>query len=368
MANKAGPVRFAPEASHIPAWDAKNPLFKQFGATSCEVETAHGMARVEIPAIEDSALRVIIAALAVYFTGTFIKSHRDMGYVIAESVAQAYEELGGTPVAWRAYVTDDLGIAITAQADNDFVTFLRVLSGTASDPSRHLGKLAQYLDRWVTIRSEGWENWPSPHIGDGLPAKSDMTCWAKHMRGWSDIAERHATWLRERDCLRCGTHFNVKGHETCPRCDRPIHDLNPRDGDIRVVGVRVVAIPEAGDGSVNDAEFPECHSEHPEAVSWRIQRYEPVTRADGTEDFDWMEIADGYDELASVDEGAQRHRREQYYSESISEIPETGNRPQDGSAAATANSESIKKIPQPSQPKSLRPRQRARGPPTGRAG
>jgi hypothetical protein len=141
--------------------------------------------------------------------------------------------------------------------------------------------------------------------------------------------------------LRCGTHFNVKGHETCPRCDRPIHDLNPHDGDIRAVGVRVVA-PEAEDGSVNDAEFPECHAEHPDAVGWRIQRYEPVTRADGTEDFDWIEIADGYDDLASAEEAAQRHRREQYYSESISETPEAVNRPQDGSAAATANSESIK--------------------------
>jgi hypothetical protein len=264
-ANKE-PVRFAPEASHIAAWDAKHPLFKQFGSATREVETAHGTAHVEIPAVEDAALREIIAALAVYFTGTFIKSHRDMGYVIAECVAQTYEELGGTPEAWRAYV-ESLGIQISGQADNDFVTFLRVLTGTANDPSRRLAKLAQFLDRWATIRAEGWEDWPSPQIGDGLPGASEMTRWAKYMGGWSKIARRHAKWLEERCCPCCGTHYTVKGHETCPTCDRATNDLGPLDDDIRVVGVHVVNVEEAEDGHVLDAEFPECHAEHPDAVS-----------------------------------------------------------------------------------------------------
>jgi hypothetical protein len=109
MANKAEPVRFAPEAAHIPAWDAKHPLFRQFGSATHQVQTAHGKTYVEIPAVKDQRLANVIAALAAYFTGAFIKSHRDMGYVIAECVAQACEELGGThrgrvnsPAAWRA--------------------------------------------------------------------------------------------------------------------------------------------------------------------------------------------------------------------------------------------------------------------------
>ena len=59
--------------------------------------------------------------------------------------------LGDTPKAWRAYI-ESLGIQITAQADNDFITFLRVLTGTANDPSRRLGKLAhgQRLARQTT--------------------------------------------------------------------------------------------------------------------------------------------------------------------------------------------------------------------------
>ena len=73
MANKAEPVRFAPEASHIPAWDAKHPLFRQFGSATHQVRTARGKTYVEIPAVKDAALREIIAALAAYFTGAFIK-------------------------------------------------------------------------------------------------------------------------------------------------------------------------------------------------------------------------------------------------------------------------------------------------------
>ena len=89
MANKAEPVRFAPEASHIPAWDAKHPLFRQFGSATHQVQTVHGKTNVEIPAVKDQRLANVIAALAAYFTGAFIKSHRDMGYVIAECVAQS---------------------------------------------------------------------------------------------------------------------------------------------------------------------------------------------------------------------------------------------------------------------------------------
>jgi hypothetical protein len=332
------PVRFAPEAAHIPAWDAKHPLFRQFGSATHQVQTAHGKTYVEIPAVKDQRLANVIAALAAYFSGAFIKSHRDMGYVIAECVAQAYEELGGTPEAWRAYV-ESLGIQITAQADNDFVTFLRVLTGTANDPSRRLGKLAQFIDRWTVIRREGWGDWPSPQIGDGLPGTTEMTRWAKHMGGWSDIAERHATWLRERDCPRCGTHYTVKGHNTCPTCDRPTHDPTPQDGDIRVIG-RWIDRDEGGTPIGSD--WKAVHAEHPNAQHWDVERHEPAA-----DEYGWETLADWCNSREDAEAEANPLRREHDYSESITKPPEAENRPQDAcqTTAASANSESITETP-----------------------
>jgi hypothetical protein len=347
------PVRFAPEAAHIPVWDAKHPLFTQYGSTTYHVETAHGgKAYVEIPAVGDERLAQVIAALAVYFGGVFIKSHRDMGYVIAEYVAQAYEALGGTPEGWCAYV-ESLGVQIAPQSDNNFITVLRVLTGTANDPSRRLGKLAQFIDRWTVIRREGGGDWPSPQIGDDMPGTSEMTRWAKHMDGWSKIARRHAKWREERICPRCGVPYKVAGNVTCPICDRATDDLGPLDGDIRVIGFHI-DLDEGGEPS--GSEWEAVHAEHPDAQHWDIKRYEPAV-----DEYSWVTIADWLNSREEAEAEANRFRSEQYRSSEAPETPKKPNRPpeSDGSlvekrpgdgspatgAAANAKSESIKQNP-----------------------
>lgn len=255
----------------LPWWDERHALYKN-GAEERPVLTPTGATFVRVPVGIDDDLAATLAVGAAYFDGMFIAAHRILRYALAETVAQSYVKEGGTREAWLARL-ERLGITPDPRADNDFVTYLKVLAGVETDPTRRIGKIAQYIDAW-RIR---WEQnppgsnwlWPSPSSGGGRPSfgTSDMTCWGRHQPGGSEgIATRHAKFLRgERQCVRCGTPHNIvetKGH--CPHCDRLTQNDAPQQGDICIIAERV----EDGGDTVT------AHPEHPDAQQYRVEIYE----------------------------------------------------------------------------------------------
>jgi hypothetical protein len=94
------------------------------------------------------------------------------------------------------------------------------------------------------------------------------------------------------------------------------------------------------------------HAEHPNAQHWDVERHEPAA-----DEYGWETLADRCNRREDAEAEANRLRREQDYSESITEPPEAENRPPQGdrsqnrpqdasqTAAASANSESIKQYP-----------------------
>jgi hypothetical protein len=317
---------FPSDTSGLALWDENHPLFED-GAEMRVVETQFGSVNVKIPArLGKTDLANTVAIGAAYFKGGFLRAHRDLPYLYTESVAQSYVRLGGTVERWLTNLAD-MGITPDPRADNFFVTYLRALDGNRQDPHSRLGRWGRFLDRWVTLwkpgpalrdRSNDGEDFgfPDPLLhGDDLPGQSDFVAWAKHMGGIDKIAARHGKWLRERGCLRCGETIAVTDdiEQRCPNCQRPVHDHNPHEGDIRVSGYRHINVMEAG-GTINDADWEECHPEHPDCRSWRVDRWE-----NAEEEWLWADIESGWDTLEDAEAEALGQRRDQRnnYSESI---------------------------------------------------
>lgn len=304
-----------PDTAQFALWDERHPLFEKHGAETRLVETQYGSINVKIPArLGDAELANTIALTAAYFRGGFLNAHRLLPYAITESVAQTYLRRGGTIQGWLDYLAD-MGIIPDPRADNYFITYLRVLTGM-DDPTSRLARWARYLDAWAHRWSPGPAfqgsndsedfGFPDPLLhGDDLPGSSGMTGWARHVGGIDKIAARHGAWLRERDCLRCGTHYEIAvTMRNCPQCQRPALDPEPHDGDIRIAADRHVFIEQAGD-IIRDAEGEECHPEHPDAKQWWVR-----CRDNG----EWMQKG-LYASLADAEAVAQQER--QNYSESL---------------------------------------------------
>jgi hypothetical protein len=329
---------FASDTSGLALWDENHSFFKD-GAEIRVVETQFGSVNVKIPArLGNTDLANTVAIGAAYFKGGFLRAHRDLPYLYTESVAQSYVRLGGTAERWLTNLAN-MGITPDPRADNFFVTYLRALDGNRPDPHSRLGRWGRFLDRWVALwrpgpalgdpRSNSDDyGFPDPLLhGDDLPGSSDFVLWAKHMDGIEKIAARHGKWLRQRNCLRCGFDLIVADDpaQVCPNCKRPVHDLDPHDGDARVVGVR------PSDPGSNEI----VHAEHWLAERWLIECYSdaPVVR-DGA----WVALPTFWYNREEAEAEALRLRAENY-SESIS-----ANTPE-GTVATTVGGGTVVKFP-----------------------
>jgi hypothetical protein len=190
-----------------PMWDREHPIFARVKAVTESVLTEHAETVITVPDLDDD-LRGVVATFATMFTGKFAKAQRLSAYVALEAVALLYCNIGGTRETWLAYL-DKLGIKIAPQSGNIFVSFLRLICGSAPDTSRRIGKMAQALAAWASIYrpgpatlgddpdSEDW-GWPDPAhwadaIGDAILGSSDFVKWLKdHEGGYSDVAARWA--------------------------------------------------------------------------------------------------------------------------------------------------------------------------------
>jgi hypothetical protein len=322
------------EDTRVPAWSTEHPLFKRFGATPENevVCNEFGACEISVPNVPNDDLRRLIAYAAADTQRPLLKAQRMLSYCVMEMMAQvatraiasAYESPGAAVGTlnhrhiWRDEITG-WGVKVAPQADNYFISLLTAIYGP--DPSNKLGRMALVLDRWMTIWRPGPalldENsntadygWPSPELYDEIPGTSDMVAWMRR-RGWGYgvIAERHRLWLKQRDCVRCRTHYVIADHNgICPKCQRPAFDLvgtGPRDGDICLFG--------RFQGELGDTNF--VHAEHHRAERWIVHRWEP-----NNNDEAWTPISEPIGDYDKAEAEAARLRIENY-SESIKPSP-----------------------------------------------
>ena len=112
---------YAAEATPgVAAFDPKHVLWQRLGAATRreKVATEWAETEVSVPNVPDRNLRRLIAYCGADSGHQFGKAQGMMSY-IAETIAQRWGEVGGTPEAWRADLAA-IGIEIAPQSSNDF--------------------------------------------------------------------------------------------------------------------------------------------------------------------------------------------------------------------------------------------------------
>jgi len=168
----------ADATSGVAAFDPKHVLWQRLGAAMRRetVATEWAETEVSVPNVPDRNLRRLIAYCAADSGHQFGKAQGMLSYIVAETIAQRWVEVGGTTEAWRADLAT-IGIEIAPQSSNDFISLLTWLYG--DDGSRKLGKLAQFLHAWTLRYRPGPATrgandsddygWPAPGRYDDIP-------------------------------------------------------------------------------------------------------------------------------------------------------------------------------------------------------